>query len=123
MRPARSWSRSSPTISASKKVIWLGRGIAGDDTHGHVDDISRFVAPNVVVTAYEPDTSDANHEPLRENFLQLSKSTDQSGKPLQVVKLPMPAPVYFRRTAPSRQLRQFLHRKPPGAGAGLQRRQ
>jgi agmatine deiminase len=78
-----------------KKVIWLGRGIAGDDTHGHVDDISRFVAPGVVVTAYEPDTSDANHEPLRENFVQLAKSTDQSGKPLRVVKLPMPAPVYF----------------------------
>jgi len=78
-----------------KKVIWLDRGIAGDDTHGHVDDISRFVAPNVVVTAYEPDTAEANHEPLRENFLQLKKSTDQSGKPLRVVKLPMPAPVYF----------------------------
>jgi len=78
-----------------RKVIWLGRGIAGDDTHGHVDDVSRFVAPNVVVTSYEPDTADANHEPLRENFLQLKKSTDQSGKPLRVVKLPMPAPVYF----------------------------
>lgn len=79
----------------AKKVIWLGRGIAGDDTHGHVDDISRFVAPNVVVTAYEPDTSDANHEPLRENFLQLRRSTDQDGKPLRVVKLPMPAPLSF----------------------------
>jgi agmatine deiminase len=78
-----------------KKVIWLGRGIAGDDTHGHVDDIARFAAPNVVVTAYEPDTSDANYKPLRENFLQLSKSTDQSGKPLRVVKLPMPGPVFF----------------------------
>ena len=106
-----------------KKVIWLGRGIAGDDTHGHVDDISRFVAPNVVVTAYEPDTSDPNHEPLRENFLQLSKSTDQSGKPLEVVKLPMPAPVYFRRTASARQLCQLLHRESPGVGTGIQRRQ
>jgi len=77
------------------KVIWLGSGIAGDDTHGHVDDISRFVAPNSIVTAYEPDTSDPNHEPLRENFLQLKKSTDQSGKPLRVTKLPMPAPIYF----------------------------
>jgi agmatine deiminase len=78
-----------------KKVIWLGRGIAGDDTHGHVDDIARFVTPNAVVTAYEPDTGDANYKPLHENFLQLSKSTDQSGKPLRVVKLPMPAPVFF----------------------------
>jgi len=79
-----------------RKVIWLGSGIAGDDTHGHVDDISRFVAPTVVTTAYESDTTDLNHKPLRENFLQLSKSTDQSGKPLRVVKLPMPAPVYFK---------------------------
>ena len=79
----------------AKKVIWLGRGIAGDDTHGHIDDIARFVAPNVVVAAYEPDTSDANHEPLHENLRQLRKSTDQNGKPLHVVKLPMPAPIYF----------------------------
>ena len=79
-----------------KKVIWLERGIAGDDTHGHVDDITRFVAPNTVVTAYEDDRSDPNHEPLRENYRKLAKSTDQSGKPLQVVKLPMPSPVVFR---------------------------
>jgi agmatine deiminase len=78
-----------------EKVIWLERGIAGDDTHGHVDDITRFVAPRTVVTAYEPDPSDPNHEPLRENFRWLKKSTDQSGKPLQVIKLPMPQPVYF----------------------------
>ena len=77
------------------KVIWLGRGIAGDDTHGHVDDISRFVAPNVVITAYESDSGEANHEPLRENYRQLKKATDQSGKPLRVIKLPMPAPIYF----------------------------
>jgi agmatine deiminase len=79
-----------------KKVIWLERGIAGDDTHGHVDDIARFVAPRTVVTAYEPDRSDPNHEPLRENFRRFVKSADQSGKPLRVVKLPMPAPVYFQ---------------------------
>ena len=79
-----------------KKTIWLGRGITGDDTHGHVDDISRFVGPNVVITAYEPDTSDPNHEPLRENFLHLRKSPGQSGGPLRVAKLPMPSPIYFR---------------------------
>jgi agmatine deiminase len=77
------------------KVIWLGNGIAGDDTHGHVDDIARFVAPNVVVAAYEPDTDEANHAPLRDNYRRLTKSTDQAGKPLRVIKLPMPAPVYF----------------------------
>ena len=78
-----------------KKVIWLERGIAGDDTHGHVDDITRFVAPRTVVTAFEPDRSDANHGPLRDNFRRLTRTTDQSGKRLRVVKLPMPAPVYF----------------------------
>jgi agmatine deiminase len=77
-------------------VLWLGRGIAGDDTHGHVDDITRFVTPTTVVTAYEPDPADPNHEPLSDNFRWLKKSTDQSGHPLRVVKLPMPAPVYFR---------------------------
>jgi agmatine deiminase len=80
-----------------EKVIWLERGIAGDDTHGHVDDITRFVGGRTVVTAYEPDPDDPNHEPLGDNFRWLKKSTDQSGKPLKVVKLPMPAPVYFER--------------------------
>ena len=78
-----------------EKVIWLERGIAGDDTHGHVDDIARFVGPRTVVTAYEPDPADANHEPLSDNFRWLKKSSDQSGMPLKVIKLPMPAPVYF----------------------------
>ena len=79
-----------------KKVIWLERGIAGDDTHGHVDDIARFVAPSTVVTAYERDRSDPNYEPLHDNFRRLSRSTDQAGRPLRVIKVPMPAPVYFR---------------------------
>ena len=78
-----------------RKVIWLGSGIAGDDTHGHVDDISRFVAPGVVITAYEADRNEVNHAPLHDNYLQLTRSTDQAGKPLRVIKLPMPAPVYF----------------------------
>ena len=78
-----------------EKVIWLERGIAGDDTHGHVDDIARFIGPRTVVTAYEPDPDDPNHEPLGDNFRWLKKSADQSGKSLKVVKLPMPAPVYF----------------------------
>ena len=104
-----------------KKVIWLERGIAGDDTHGHVDDITRFVGPGTVLTAYEDDPSDPNHEPLRENFRKLKQSSDQSGKPLQVVKLPMPAPVYFRGQQIARELRKLLHREPLGAGAGVQR--
>jgi agmatine deiminase len=78
-----------------KKVIWLECGIAGDDTHGHVDDITRFVAPRTVVTALEPDRSDPNHKPLLDNFRRLTRSTDQAGKPLHVINLRMPAPVYF----------------------------
>jgi agmatine deiminase len=79
-----------------KKTIWLGNGIAGDDTHGHVDDISRFVAPATVVTVVERNTSDPNHKPLQENLWRLQAASDQSGKHLEVVELPLPAPVWFR---------------------------
>jgi agmatine deiminase len=76
-------------------VIWLGSGIAGDDTHGHADDITRFVTPDTVVTAIEPDPNDPNYEPLRENIRRLREATDQDGKPLAIIELPMPAPVIF----------------------------
>lgn len=76
-------------------VIWLGSGIAGDDTHGHVDDITRFVTPDTVVTAVEPDPNDPNYEPLRENIRRLREAGDQDGKPLAIIELPMPAPVVF----------------------------
>ena len=79
-----------------RKVIWLGRGIAGDDTHGHVDDIARFVAPDTVVACVEPNPRDPNHDPLAENLGRLRAARDQDGKPLRVVELPMPAPVIFR---------------------------
>jgi len=78
------------------KVIWLGRGIVGDDTHGHVDDIARFVAPDTVVAAVEPNPKDPNHQPLAQNLARLKASTDQDGRPLRLVELPMPAPVIFR---------------------------
>jgi agmatine deiminase len=78
-----------------KNVIWLNSGITGDDTHGHVDDITRFVAPDTVVTAIESDPDDANYEPLRENIRRLRAATDQNGKPLAIVELPMPAAVVF----------------------------
>src|SRR5580704_6871155 len=78
-----------------KNVIWLASGIAGDDTHGHVDDITRFVAPDTVVTAVESDPEDANYEPLRENIRRLRVATNQDGKPLAIIELPMPAPVIF----------------------------
>ncbi|HVZ82779.1 MAG TPA: agmatine deiminase family protein [Terracidiphilus sp.] len=78
------------------RVIWLGRGIAGDDTHGHVDDITRFVGPGTVVTAVEPDASDPNHEPLVENLVRLKAARTAEGKQLAIVELPLPHPVIFR---------------------------
>ncbi len=71
------------------RVIWLGGGIAGDDTHGHVDDVARFVTPDLVVVASEEDRSDANYEPLRENYARLREAG------LRVTKLPMPRPLAF----------------------------
>ena len=81
----------------ARHVLWLGRGIAGDDTHGHVDDIARFVNPTTVVAAVENAAADSNHEPLRENLRHLRRMTDQDGGRLRVVTLPMPEPVYFGR--------------------------
>lgn len=78
------------------QVIWLDRGIAGDDTHGHVDDITRFVGPTTIVTAVEPDTSDANHAPLAENLARLKAARTPGGKQLTLIELPMPRPVVFR---------------------------
>jgi agmatine deiminase len=77
-------------------VIWLNRGIAGDDTHGHIDDIARFVAPTTIVAAVEPNTSDPNHEPLAENLARLKAARTHDGMPLEIVELPMPRPVVFR---------------------------
>jgi agmatine deiminase len=78
------------------QVIWLGRGIAGDDTHGHVDDIARFAGPATIVAAVEPDTSDPNHAPLEENLALLKAARTPGGKQFTVVELPMPRPVVFR---------------------------
>jgi agmatine deiminase len=80
----------------ARHVIWLGRGIDGDDTHGHVDDLARFVGPRTVVTVVEPRADDPNHEPLRENLERLRAARDQDGEPLQVVELPMPRPIVFK---------------------------
>ncbi len=76
-----------------RHVIWLGDGIAGDDTDGHVDDITRFVAPGTIVTVVEDDPADENHVPLRENRERLRAARDQDGKPFTIVELPMPRPV------------------------------
>lgn len=78
-----------------KKTLWLGQGIAGDDTHGHVDDLARFVGPRTVVTVVEENAADPNYAPLLENLERLQGMTDAEGLPLEVIALPMPAPVTF----------------------------
>ena len=75
-----------------KKVLWLGNGIAGDDTHGHVDDLARFVGPGTVATVIEENRADPNYEPLQENLRRL-EMTDAAS--LEIVTLPMPTPLIF----------------------------
>jgi agmatine deiminase len=76
-----------------KHILWLGDGIAGDDTDGHVDDLTRFVDATTVVTVVEDDPGDENYEPLQENLERLNWMTDQDGRSLRVVQLPMPRPL------------------------------
>jgi agmatine deiminase len=78
-----------------QSVIWLDSGIAGDDTHGHVDDISRFVAPNRVVTMVELDERSENYAPLQANLGRLKNARTADGRKLELVELPMPRPVVF----------------------------
>jgi agmatine deiminase len=78
-----------------RHVIWLDKGIVGDDTHGHVDDVTRFVGPHTVVTVVEPRRDDPNHQPLSENLRRLKAATDQDGQPFQIVEIPLPQPVTF----------------------------
>jgi agmatine deiminase len=79
----------------ARHTLWLRNGIAGDDTHGHVDDLARFVDSHTVVVASEPDPAEINHGPLLENETLLREMKDQDGRRLRVVTLPMPEPVYF----------------------------
>lgn len=102
LNPNRNPEMSRPEIEGelrkylgARKVLWLGDGIAGDDTDGHVDDMSRFVGERTVVTAVEDDPLDENHLPLMENYERLKRCTDIDGSPLQILRMPMPEPVYF----------------------------
>ena len=81
------------TLLGVRRVLWLGEGIAGDDTDGHVDNIARFVAPGRMVCASEPDASDPNHDRLLACRAALSGARDACGRGLEVVDLPMPPPV------------------------------
>jgi agmatine deiminase len=79
----------------AEKVLWLGRGIAGDDTAGHIDDFARFVAPGKVVLAEEKNKQDPNYAVLRSAAARLSRARDARGRRLEVIRLPMPAPIVF----------------------------
>ncbi|MGO9402398.1 MAG: agmatine/peptidylarginine deiminase [Terriglobales bacterium] len=79
----------------AQSVIWLDSGIAGDDTHGHVDDITRFVAPNAVVTMVEPNERSENYAALRANLGRLRNARSADGQKLEIVEIPMPRPVVF----------------------------
>jgi agmatine deiminase len=77
-----------------RKILWLGDGIEGDDTDGHIDDLTRFVDARTVVTVVEEDPRDTNFGPLRDNLARLRGMTDQDGVPLRIVELPMPPAMY-----------------------------
>jgi len=78
-----------------KNILWLGRGIAGDDTHGHVDDFCRFVGPRTIVLCRENNPRDANHRRLEENRERLQGMRLEDGSKIEIVALPMPAPLFF----------------------------
>jgi agmatine deiminase len=75
---------------AARHVVWLGDGIVGDDTDGHIDDLARFINPTTVATIFENDSSDVNYRALNENFERLQGAKDQDGAKLEIVKLPTP---------------------------------
>ncbi|GAB4248875.1 MAG: agmatine deiminase family protein [Acidobacteriota bacterium] len=89
---AREIERTLRDYLGVREVIWLEEGIAGDDTDGHVDDVARFVAPDLVVAAYEPDPADPNHAPLREVRRELRRR--QAAGYFRVLDLPMPEPLW-----------------------------
>jgi agmatine deiminase len=83
------------TYLGVEHIVWLGEGIAGDDTDGHVDDLARFTAPDTIVTVVEHDPADANYAPLQDNLQRLRAVRNSEGAPFNIVTLPMPAPLYW----------------------------
>jgi len=93
----RAYEQILATYLGIRRVIWLARGITGDDTHGHVDDLARFVAPGVVVVASTPDRDHDDYALLRENYDRLRAARDARARRLRVVRLPLPAPLSYGR--------------------------
>jgi agmatine deiminase len=77
-----------------RHVLWLGEGIVGDDTDGHIDDLARFTDPSTIVTSVESDPADENFAPLEDNLRRLRQMRDQNGRPFRIVTLPMPDPIF-----------------------------
>jgi agmatine deiminase len=82
----------------ARRILWLGEGIVGDDTDGHIDDLARFVAPGVVVTVLAEDRGDENFARLRENYDRLRAMHDADDRPLRVIALPLPEPIMYEDT-------------------------
>ncbi|MBX0312755.1 MAG: agmatine deiminase family protein [Sulfurihydrogenibium sp.] len=79
-----------------EKILWLKEGIVGDDTDGHIDDITRFINENTVITVVEENPNDENYPILKENYEMLKTFTDMKGNKLNIITLPMPDPVYYK---------------------------
>jgi len=96
----------------TKNFIWLNKGIVGDDTHGHVDDIARFVSKTTIMIADENNKSDKNYKSLKENIKILRKSYDENGKKFKIIKIPMPSPIFIQKTrVPASYLNFFISNK------------
>jgi agmatine deiminase len=102
LNPNRNPGRSRQEIEGylrdylgARHIIWLGEGIVGDDTDGHIDELARFVGPRTVLAALEEDAADENYRPLRDNFDRLRRAVDQDGQALEVLPLPMPRPLHY----------------------------
>ncbi|MEL0456282.1 agmatine deiminase family protein [Flavobacteriaceae bacterium SZ-1-7] len=83
------------TFLGVTNVIWLGNGIIGDDTHGHIDDLARFVNADTIITVIETNTKDPNYKPLQDNLKRLQNAVLENGKSPNIVTLPMPKPLWF----------------------------
>ena len=90
-----------------EKVLWLGEGIVGDDTDGHVDDIARFVSPGTIVCAVEEDPEDDNYELLQDNLERLRRAKDANGRAFEIVTLPMPGVVSASNDTSERKLERL----------------